>query len=216
LKIKNFASESIILLLKLFFTIFLSCFSSILVAETMPEDVISMITTEILDEIKNKPELARGDLRSVNELVEKKVMPILDFEKMTALAVGKKWKKATDIQKKTLMKSFRKLLLLSYSGTIKFAEQAKVKILPPRRGLGDKKAVVKTRVSFPGRQAVPINYRMKLTEDGWKIYDLNVLGLWLVDNYRVQFSQIVNAQGIEGLINQIDQKNRKLLGGSNS
>ena len=152
-----------------------------------PEDVISTITQEILSEIKNDPSLVKGDLESINLLVEKKVMPILDFEKMTALSVGAKWSQASDIQREELQKAFRRLLLLSYSGTVKFAEKAKVKILPPRRKKNDSKVVVKTRVSVPGRQAVPVDYRMRFTDDGWKIYDLNVLGLWLVDNYRVKF-----------------------------
>ncbi len=185
-------------------------------ADPKPEDVISSVTQEIITEIKSRPELASGNLGSINELVDKKVMPILDFEKMTALAVGKKWKAATEKQRINLMKVFRQLLLLSYSGSIKFAEQAKVKILPPRRKQGAKSVIVKTRVSVPGQQAVPVSYRMKLTEGGWKIYDLNVLGLWLVENYRVQFSQIVKSQGIDGLIKEIKEKNSKLLGKSNS
>ena len=180
-----------------------------------PEDVISTITQEILSEIKNDPSLVKGDLESINLLVEKKVMPILDFEKMTALSVGAKWRQASDIQREELQKAFRRLLLLSYSGTVKFAEKAKVKILPPRRKKNDSKVVVKTRVSVPGRQAVPVDYRMRLTDDGWKIYDLNVLGLWLVDNYRVQFSQIVGSKGVDGLINEIVKKNNKLSKKSN-
>jgi len=180
-----------------------------------PEDVISTITQEILFEIKNDPSLVKGDLESINLLVEKKVMPILDFEKMTALSVGAKWRQASDVQRESLQKAFRRLLLLSYSGTVKFAEKAKVKILPPRRKKNDSKVVVKTRVSVPGRQAVPVDYRMRLTDDGWKIYDLNVLGLWLVDNYRVQFSQIVGSKGIDGLINEIVKKNNKLSKKSN-
>jgi len=180
-----------------------------------PEDVISTITQEILSEIKNDPSLVKGDLESINLLVEKKVMPILDFEKMTALSVGAKWRQASDIQREELQKAFRRLLLLSYSGTVKFAEKAKVKILPPRRKKNDSRVVVKTRVSVPGRQAVPVDYRMRLTDEGWKIYDLNVLGLWLVDNYRVQFSQIVASKGIDGLINEIVKKNNKLSKKSN-
>jgi phospholipid transport system substrate-binding protein len=180
-----------------------------------PEDVISTITQEILSEIKNDPSLVKGDLESINLLVEKKVMPILDFEKMTALSVGAKWRQASDIQREELQKAFRRLLLLSYSGTVKFAEKAKVKILPPRRKKNDSRVVVKTRVSVPGRQAVPVDYRMRLTDEGWKIYDLNVLGLWLVDNYRVQFSQIVGSKGVDGLINEIVKKNNKLSKKSN-
>ncbi|MEL0214313.1 MAG: ABC transporter substrate-binding protein [Burkholderiaceae bacterium] len=205
------------MLIKLLITMLLGSISQVAAAEMVkPEDVISSITQEIINEIKSKPDLASGNLGSINQLVDKKVMPILDFEKMTSLAVGKEWRSATESQKSNLMKVFRQLLLLTYSGSIKFAEQAKVQILPPRGKQNGKNVVVKTRVSVPGRQAVPINYRMKMTEGGWKIYDLNVLGLWLVENYRVQFSQIVSSKGIDGLIKEIDDKNRKLMSKSNS
>ena len=193
----------------------LFCVTTTFAMSPNPEDVISTITQEILSEIKNDPSLVKGDLESINLLVEKKVMPILDFEKMTALSVGAKWRQASDIQREELQKAFRRLLLLSYSGTVKFAEKAKVKILPPRRKKNDSRVVVKTRVSVPGRQAVPVDYRMRLTDEGWKIYDLNVLGLWLVDNYRVQFSQIVGSKGVDGLINEIVKKNNKLSKKSN-
>ena len=205
------------MLIKLLITMLLSSVANFLAAETAePEDIISSITQEIINEIKSKPDLASGNLGSINELVDKKVMPVLDFEKMTSLAVGKEWRSATESQKSSLMKGFRQLLLLTYSGTIKFAEEAKVKILPPRGKRNNKNVVVKTRVSVPGRQAVPINYRMKMTADGWKIYDLNVLGLWLLENYRVQFSQIISSYGIDGLIKEIDEKNFKLLSKRNS
>merc|ERR1711991_111072 len=139
------------MLIKLLITMSLGLMAQFSAAETAkPEDVISSITQEIIDEIKNKPELASGNLGSINQLVDKKVMPILDFEKMTALSVGKKWRVATESQKSSLMTGFRKLLLLTYSGSIKFAEQAKVKILPPRGKQKGNNVVVKTRVSVPG------------------------------------------------------------------
>ena len=203
--------------IKLLITMLLSSVAQFSLAETAkPEDVIFSVTQEIINEIKNKPDLVSGNLGSINRLVDKKVMPILDFERMTSLAVGKEWRSASESQKSSLMKVFKQLLLLTYSGSIKFAEQANVQILPPRGKRNDRNVVVKTRVSVPGRQAVPVNYRMKMTEDGWKIYDLNVLGLWLVENYRVQFSQIVGSKGINGLIKEIDEKNRKLMIQSNS
>ena len=99
---------------------------------------------------------------------------------------------------------------MSYSGAIKFAEKATITILPSRRSAADNNAVVRTKVAVPGRQPISIDYRLKKTSEGWKIYDLNVLGLWLVENYRSQFSQIVGAKGIDGLINAISTKNEKL------
>lgn len=175
-----------------------------------PEKIISEITGEILNEIKNDPDLAAGDWDKINKLVDAKVMPVIDFERMTSLAVGKYWRSATLDQKTKLMKAFRKLLLLTYSGAIRFANKADMKILPPRRGSKDVDVVVRTRVTVPGRQAVPIDYRLRKTNRGWRIFDLNVLGLWLIENYRAQFSQIVNRDGIKGLINAIETKNQSL------
>ena len=125
-------------------------------------------------------------------------MPILDFEKMTSLAVGKEWRSATESQKSSLMKVLT-TFTFNLLGFYKVCRAGKSKNLAAARKTGWQKCSRKDRVSVPGRQAVPINYRMKMTEDGWKIYDLNVLGLWLVENYRVQFSQIVSSKGIDGL-----------------
>jgi phospholipid transport system substrate-binding protein len=178
--------------------------------EESPERIISKITGEILEEVKNDPDLAAGDWTKINKLVDTKVMPVIDFEKMTSLAVGRHWRSASSDEQAKLMKSFRKLLLLTYSGAIRFADKADMKILPPRRSTSDVDVVVRTRVTVPGRQAVPIDYRLRKTDTGWRIFDLNVLGLWLIENYRAQFSQIVNRNGIAGLINAIDTKNKSL------
>ena len=175
-----------------------------------PEKLISQITGEILSEIKNDPDLAAGDWEKINKLVDSKVMPVVDFKKMTSLSVGKYWRDANPEQKSKLMNGFRKLLILTYSGAIRFADKANMKILPPRRNKEDTSAVVRTKVTVPGRQAVPIDYRLKKTDSGWRIFDLNVLGLWLVENYRTQFRQILNKDGIDGLIIAIEKKNKSL------
>ncbi len=178
--------------------------------QNTPEKIISKITGEILNEIKNDPDLAAGDWEKINKLVDTKVMPVIDFKKMTSLSVGRHWRNATSEQKSKLMNVFRELLLLTYAGAIRYADKADMKILPPRRDPKDTNVVVRTRVTVPGRQAVPIDYRLKKTDAGWRIFDLNVLGLWLVENYRSQFSQIVNREGIKGLIFAIENKNRSL------
>ncbi len=176
-----------------------------------PEKIISKITGGILEEIKKDPDLAAGDWIKINKLVDAKVMPVVDFEKMTSSAVGKYWRTASPEQKIKLMETFRELLVLTYSGAIRFADKADMKILPPRRDSTDIDAVVRTRVTVPGRQPVPIDYRLRKTDLGWRIFDLNVLGLWLIENYRAQFSQIISRNGIEGLISAIDNKNKSLL-----
>ena len=179
--------------------------------QVSPEQIISKITGEILDDIKNDPDLAAGDWTKINKLVDAKVMPVVDFEKMTSMAVGKYWRSASPDQKTKLMKTFRELLVLTYSGAIRFADKADMKILPPRRKPTDVDVIVRTRVTVTGRQPVPIDYRLKKTDLGWRIFDLNVLGLWLIENYRAQFGQIISRNGIDGLISAIDSKNKSLL-----
>ncbi len=194
-----------------FSSLFFSVFSLHAKSDTSPEEMISKITGEILTEIRNDTSLSSGNFDRVNQLVDMKVMPIVDFKRMTSLAVGRKWRLANDTQKEKLMVAFRQLLLLSYSGAIRYAEKAKITILPQRGNKDENNVVVKTRVTVPGKQPISIDYRLKKTKSGWKIYDLNVLGLWLVENYRSQFSQIVNVHGVDGLIDAIVQKNKTLM-----
>ena len=212
-KVQTFCNVSRYFFVTSVISVFGCCYFNIANAEITlesPENIISKITGEILDEIKNDPDLAAGDWVKINKLVDLKVMPVIDFKKMTSMAVGKHWRSASSEQKNKLMKVFRKLLLLTYSGAIRFADKADMTILPLRRDPNDTNVVVKTRVTVPGRQAVPINYRLRKTELGWRIFDLNVLGLWLIENYRTQFGQIVTRDGISGLINAIKSKNQSL------
>ncbi len=205
---KNFLKNLSSIFLFFLFSAFFSLHAN---PESSPDEIISKITGEILTEIKNDSSLSAGNFEKINKLVDMKVMPIVDFQRMTALAVGRQWRLANDDQKEKLMKAFRELLLLSYSGAIRYAEKATITILPQRGNKDDENVVVKTRVTVPGKQPISIDYRLKKISTGWKIYDLNVLGLWLVENYRSQFSQIVNTSGVDGLIDAIEQKNKSLM-----
>jgi len=142
--------------------------------------------------------------------VDKRVMPHVNFARMTALAVGRNWRSATPDQQQQIMNEFRHLLLLTYSGALREVSDTSVRLMPLRAKPEDTIVIVRTQVLRPGKEAIQLDYRLEKSGDGWKIFDLNVLGLWLVEHYRNQFAQVVTASGIDGLIKSIQEKNQSL------
>lgn len=180
------------------------------VAQTSPESLILSVSQGILDEVKADRSLQTGDIERLNQLVDKRVMPHVNFSRMTALAVGRNWRSATPEQQQQIMKEFRQLLLLTYSGAVREVGDTSVKVLPVRAKPDETIAIVRTQVVRPGKEPIQLDYRMEKSADGWKIFDLNVLGLWLVEHYRTQFAQVVSTSGIDGLIKSIQEKNQSL------
>jgi phospholipid transport system substrate-binding protein len=185
-------------------------FSAAATAQTEPEALIRKISQEVLDEVKADRSLLTGDINRLNSLVDRRVMPYVNFSKMTALSVGRNWRAATPGQQELLMKEFRLLLILTYADAVRQLTDLTIRILPVRSRPGDDQVVVRTQVLRPGQEPVQLDYRLEKTDTSWKIFDLNILGLWLIENYRTQFSQIVSANGIEGLIKELQDKNRSL------
>jgi phospholipid transport system substrate-binding protein len=185
-------------------------FSAAATAQTEPEALIRKISQEVLDEVKADRSLLTGDINRLNNLVDRRVMPYVNFSKMTALSVGRNWRAATPAQQELLMKEFRLLLILTYADAVRQLTDLTIRILPVRSRPGDDQVVVRTQVLRPGQEPVQLDYRLEKTDTSWKIFDLNILGLWLIENYRTQFSQIVSANGIEGLIKELQNKNRSL------
>jgi phospholipid transport system substrate-binding protein len=179
-------------------------------AQTSPEALIASVSQGVLDEVKADRTLQTGDIERLNQLVDKRVMPHVNFARMTALAVGRNWRSATPDQQQQIMKEFRQLLLLTYSGAVREVSDTSVRVLPVRAKPEDTIVIVRTQVLRPGKEAIQLDYRMEKSADGWKIFDLNVLGLWLVEHYRSQFAQVVTANGIDGLIKSIQEKNQSL------
>jgi phospholipid transport system substrate-binding protein len=175
-----------------------------------PDELIRAVTQDILDAIKADRSLQRGNLTRLNDLVDQRVMPVVDFSKMTALTVGIHWRRATPEQQESLMKAFRELLLLTYADALRQVQDTSVQIRPARYAPEESEVVVRTFVVRTGKEPLQLDYRLQKTPTGWKIYDFNVLGLWLVDHYRAQFGQLVGSKGIEGLITSLETKNASI------
>ncbi len=178
-------------------------------APEAPDKLIERLSNEILDRIKSDTALQAGDPKKLNELVDSTVMPHVDFRRMTALSVGRNWRSATPDQQKQLMDEFRALLIRTYSGALSSVADQKVRMRPLRANPQDTDVIVRSEVLQPRGEPIQLDYRMMKAADGWKIYDVNVLGVWLVETYRTQFAQEVSAGGIEGLIKSLSEKNRQ-------
>ncbi len=184
--------------------------SSGLQAQSSPDEFIRTISQSVLDDLKADRSLQSGDIERLNALVERKVMPYVDFQRMTALAVGRNWRAATPEQQRALMQEFRRLLLLTYSGAVRQVNDLTLQVRPGRGKSDDDEIIVRTQVLRPGREPILIDYRMQKSGSSWKIFDLNIMGLWLVEHYRNQFAQVVSASGIDGLIQSLREKNQTL------
>ena len=182
-------------------------------ADEAPDALIKRISAEVLDNIKADKDVQAGDMSKVIGLVDSKIMPNVNFTRMTAAAVGRTWRQATPEQQKRLQDEFKILLVRTYSGALSQVKEQSVNIKPLRAAATDTEIVVRTEVLGRG-DPVQLDYRMEKTPGGWKIYDLNVLGVWLVETYRTQFAQEINAKGVDGLIASLAQRNKSNTGSS--
>jgi phospholipid transport system substrate-binding protein len=172
-----------------------------------PDDMIRRLSNDLLNNIKADKDVQRGDLSKVTAFVDSKVMPSVNFTRMTASAVGRHWRQATPEQQKRLQEEFKNMLVRTYAGALSQVKDQTVDVKPLRAAAGDTEVIVRTEVIGRG-DAVQLDYRMEKTPTGWKIYDLNVLGIWMVETYRTQFAQEISARGIDGLIATLAQRNK--------
>ena len=180
-------------------------------ADEAPDALIKRVSSEVLDTIKSDKAIQAGDIGRVSALVDSKVMPNVNFTRMTASAVGRNWRQATPEQKTRLQEEFKTLLVRTYSGALSQVKDQTLNIKPSRAAAGDSEVVVRTEVIGRG-EPVQLDYRLEKTPAGWKIYDLNVLGVWLVETYRTQFAQEINVSGVDGLIASLAQRNKSGVG----
>ena len=175
-----------------------------------PDALIQRLTKEALDTIRDDPVVQSGDVGHIMTLVDQKVMPHLNFQRMTASAVGPAWRQATPDQRKRLEAEFKVLLVRTYAGAMGQAKDLKFEMRALRASPQDREVIVRTWIKGRG-DPIQLDYRLEKTPGvgaGWKIFNLNVLGVWLVDTYRSQFSQEINAKGIDGLIATLAQLNK--------
>ncbi|MFL6692583.1 MAG: phospholipid-binding protein MlaC [Ramlibacter sp.] len=181
-----------------------------LAADEAPDVMIKRLSEETLGAIKADKSIKSGDLDRIIELVDSKIMPNVNFQRMTAAAVGPAWRQATPEQRKRLQEEFKILLVRTYSGALQQVNDQTISIKPLRMAPEDKEVVVRTEVRGRG-DPIQLDYRMEKTPGegaGWKIYNLNVLGVWLVETYRSQFAQEINAKGVDGLITALAERNK--------
>ena len=179
-------------------------------ADEAPEALIQRITNETLNAIKADKALRSGDIGKIMQLVDTQLMPHVNFRRMTALATGPAWRKATPEQQKRLQEEFKILLVRTYSGALSQITDQVVVVKPLRAGQEDKNLVVNTEVRGKA-DPIQLDYRLEKTPGqgaGWMIFDLNVLGVWLIENYRNQFTKEINAGGIDALIASLVARNK--------
>jgi len=190
------------------FFLALAFFATPVIAQDLgPEDLVKKVTAEVLNALKNDKQLAQGDRQRAMKLAEEIVLPHVDFEEATRLAVGRSWAKATPEQKKRLTQEFRNMLVRTYSNAIQPYEGQQMKVMPVRMKPGDTEVTVQNQFMRGGAQPVKIDYSMRKTDQGWKIYDIVVEGVSLVLTYRSEFDAVVKQEGIDGLIKRLAQKN---------
>ncbi len=185
-------------------------------AAKAPDALIKEISSDVLDSVKADKTIQSGDVRRVTALVDQKVLPYVDFQRMTSSAVGRYWREATPDQQKRVQDEFKLLLVRTYSGALSqvSSEQA-VELKPMRSQPTDTEVVVRTEIRGKG-DPIQLDYRLEKSGTGWKIYDVNVLGVWLVQNYRNSFAQEIGANGIEGLISKLAERNKAAASGGKS
>jgi len=175
-----------------------------------PDALIKRLSVDVLDTIKADKSIRTGDTAKIVTLVDTRIMPNVNFPRMTASAVGPGWRQATPEQQKRLQDEFKILLVRTYAGALAQVNDQTIVMKPMRMAPEDKEVIVRTEIKGKG-DPIQLDYRLEKTPGvgaGWKIYNLNVLGVWLVETYRSQFAQQINAKGVDGLIDALAEQNK--------
>lgn len=187
-----------------------SLFGSVMAQETSPDALVQQVTDDVLTIVRQDKDIQSGDTGKALKLVETKVLPYFDFQRMTALAVGRNWSKATPEQKQRLSEEFKTLLVRTYSNALTSYKDQTISYRPSQIEAGETDVIVKTEVRQPGSKPIPLNYALQKQSGGWKVYDVMVSGVSLVTNYRGSFANEVRSNGIAGLIQMLSDRNKKL------
>ncbi len=179
-------------------------------SDEAPDALIKRLSDEMLSIIRSDAAVRKGDIHRIMQIVDSKIMPNVNFQRMTALAVGPAWRQASAEQKKKLQDEFKNLLVRTYSGALSQVGDETISVKPLRAAPADTEVLVRTEIRGRG-DPIQLDYRLEKTPGegaGWKIFNLNVLGVWLVETYRSQFSQEINAKGVDGLIATLAERNK--------
>jgi phospholipid transport system substrate-binding protein len=179
-------------------------------AHEAPDALVKRISQDVLDTAKADKDIQTGNQKRVLELVEQKILPHVDFQRMTSLAAGRYWREATPEQQKQLIAEFRALLVYTYSGAISQIKDQRIEFKPLRADPADTEVEVRSQVLQPRGEPIQLSYRLEKIQGGWKIYDVNVLGAWLVETYKSNFASEIGKNGIDGLIKTLADRNKRL------
>ena len=179
------------------------------VDQSTPDGLIKAVVSEVMASVKSDPEIQKGNIPRIVDLVEKKIVPYTDMRRTTEMAMGPNWKKATPEQQTQLISEFKNLLIRTYSGALSQLRDQTIQFKPLRAAPDDKEVVVKTVVIGRG-DPIPLDYRLEKTSNGWKVYDMNIMGVWLVEAYRNQFANQISQNGVEGLVKFLQDRNKQL------
>ncbi|WP_087743859.1 MULTISPECIES: MlaC/ttg2D family ABC transporter substrate-binding protein [unclassified Acidovorax] len=183
---------------------------SAMAADEAPDALIKRLSTEVIETVRGDKAVKAGDITKVIAVVDRIIMPNVNFRRMTAAAVGPGWRQASPEQQKRLQEEFKILLVRTYAGALAQVTDQTIAMKPLRAAADDKDVLVRTEVTGSG-EPIQLDYRLEKTPGqgaGWKIYNLNVLGVWLVETYRGQFATEINARGVDGLIEALVTRNK--------
>ena len=177
--------------------------------DSTPDGLVKTLVSDVMNSIKSDKDIQAGNVNKVMALVDTKIVPYTNFQKTTQLAMGKNWSRATPEQQKQITAEFKTLLMRTYAGALTQVKDQTVTYKPFRMDPTDTEVVVKTQAMNKG-DAIQIDYRLEKVGETWRLYDLNVLGAWLIEAYRGQFNNQISANGIEGLLKFLQDRNAAL------
>jgi phospholipid transport system substrate-binding protein len=177
--------------------------------QSTPDGLIKTVVSDVMASVKSDPEIQKGSIPRIVDLVEKKIVPYTDMRRTTEMAMGPNWKKATPEQQIQLVTEFKNLLIRTYSGALSQLRDQTVQFKALRAAPDDQEVVVKTVVLGRG-DPVPLDYRLEKTANGWRVYDMNIMGVWLIEAYRNQFANQISQNGIDGLVKFLQERNKQL------
>lgn len=181
-------------------------------AQEAPDALVKRISEDVMATARSDKQIQSGNAQRIQQVVNEKILPHVDFQRMTALAAGRYWRSATPEQQAKLTSEFRDLLMYTYSGAISQIRDQKLEYKPLRADPADTEVIVNTQVVQPRAEPIQLSYRLEKTPSGWKIYDVNILGAWLIESYKGSFASEIGKNGIDGLIKTLSDRNQKLAG----
>ncbi|HTR07288.1 MAG TPA: ABC transporter substrate-binding protein [Paraburkholderia sp.] len=177
-----------------------------------PDTLVKTVTQQVMDQIKGDKSIQSGDINKITQLVNEKILPYTDFRRTTQLAMGRNWRTATPEQQQQVIEQFKALLIRTYSGALAQVRDQQIQYKPFRANPDDTDVVVRSTVLNNG-QPIELDYRLYKTSQGWRVYDINVLGAWLIQAYQQQFQEKIQQGGVDGLIQFLTQRNQQLASG---